>query len=65
MEMLEKEYSEDMSMEDAIKLGLKALKESSEEEFREDTVEIGYIKVGEEFRVMSDEEVKKILEKIE
>lgn len=61
LEILEKEYREDMDFIEAVKLGFKALKVGSEEEFREDTVEIGYIVVGENFRILSVDETKKLL----
>lgn len=61
LEILEKEYREDLDFKEAVKLGFKALREGSEEEFREDTVEIGYIVVGENFRILGIEETKKLL----
>lgn len=63
MEMFEKEYREDMDFEEAIMLGLKAIDMVNEEEINPVTLEIGYIKKGEKFTLMSDEEVSNYVEK--
>ena len=52
-----------MSLEEIIKLGIKILKESSEDDFAEDTVQIGLISVEErKFKILSDEEAKEYME---
>ncbi len=63
MELFEKEYREDMDFEEAIMLGLKAIDTASEEEITPVTLEIGYIKKGEKFTLMSDEEIANYVEK--
>ncbi len=62
MEMFEKEYREDMDFHDAVMLGLKAIDMVNEEEIKPMTLEIGYIKKGGNFTLMSDEEVAKYVE---
>ncbi len=63
MEIFEKEYKDDMNIEDAINLGLKGIESVSEEEVECLNLEMGYIKKGENFRMMSDEEIKKYVAK--
>jgi len=63
MELFEKEYKEDMDFEEALMLGLKAIDSVSEEELTPVTLEIGYIKKGGKFTLMSEEEVTKYVEK--
>ena len=63
MELLEREYLEDMSMDEAIMLGLKAIEAVSEETLDKMTLEIGYIKVGGRFTKMGKEEIKEYVEK--
>ncbi|OYT60217.1 proteasome endopeptidase complex, archaeal, alpha subunit [Euryarchaeota archaeon ex4484_178] len=63
MELFEKEYKEDMNFEEALMLGLKAIDSVSEEELTPVTLEIGYIKKGGKFTLMSEEEVTKYVEK--
>ncbi len=63
MELFEKEYREDMNFEEALMLGLKAIDAASEEEIIPMTLEIGYIKKGGKFTLMSDEEIEKYVEK--
>ncbi len=63
MELFEKEYREDMDFEEALMLGLKAIDMVNEEELKPITLEIGYIKKGENFTLMSDEDVAKYVEK--
>ena len=60
---LSKELNQEMSLEEIIKLGIKILKESSEDDFAEDTVQIGLISVEErKFKILSDEEAKEYME---
>ncbi len=65
MELFEKEYSEKMSFEEAIMLGLKAVEAVSEEKISKLTLEIGYVKKEGKFVKMSDEEVTKYIEMYE
>ena len=67
MELFEKKYREDMNFEDALMLGLEGIDAVSEDEIDKLTLEMGYIKKGENFKKMSLEEmenyVKKYMEK--
>ncbi len=67
MELFEKKYREDMNLEDALMLGLEGIDAVSEDEIDKLTLEMGYIKKGENFKKMSLEEmenyVKKYMEK--
>ena len=63
MELFEKEYREDMEFEEAVMLGLKGIDMVNEEEINPATLEIGYIKKGSPFTLMSEEEVAKFVEK--
>ena len=61
---IEKHYSKDMSVEDLIILGLRALRAALEEPLTIERVEIGYIRVDEKvFKRLSIEETKEYLEK--
>ncbi|AGB04740.1 proteasome endopeptidase complex, archaeal, alpha subunit [Aciduliprofundum sp. MAR08-339] len=62
MELFENEYREDMDFHEALMLGLKAIDMVNEEEVNPITLEIGYIKKGENFTLMSDDEVAKYVE---
>ena len=61
MEMLERDYRDGMSHDEALTLGLKALKETSEEPLKETQVEVGHVRVGKKFTKLSIEEVKQAL----
>ncbi len=63
MELFENEYREDMDFEEAIMLGLKGIDAVSEDGITPLTLEIGYIRNGGQFTIMSEEEVAKYLEK--
>lgn len=63
MKLFEEEYTHECSLQDAIKLGLKALHEATEGKFDVNTVEIGIITREEEvFRKMAREEVASYIE---
>merc|ERR1712060_361065 len=62
---LEKRYSEDMELEDAIHIAILTLKEGFEEAITADNVEIGIIGADRKFRVLSQEEVKDYLKEVE
>ncbi len=64
MEVFEEQYQEGMEMEDAIVLGLKALKKATEEEkLNPKSVEIGIVRVGANFRRLDDGEVESVVNK--
>ena len=63
MEIFEKEYRDDMSMEEAINLGLKGIESVSDEDFECLNLEIGYIRKGGNFKLMSDKEITKYVKK--
>lgn len=64
MEVFEEQYQEGMEMEDAIVLGLKALKKATEEEnLNPKSVEIGVVRAGSNFRRLGDAEVEAVVEK--
>lgn len=63
MKLFEEEYTHECSLQDAIRLGLKALHEATEGKFDVNTVEIGVITREEEvFRKMAREEVASYIE---
>lgn len=64
MEIFEDGYKENMSLDDAVMLGLQALQKATEGEAATPTVEIGIVSRGEKFRKMSKEEVKKYMDKL-
>ncbi len=64
MEVFEEQYAENMDMEDAIVLGLKALKKATEEEkLNPRAVEIGIVRRAEAFRRMEESEVESYIGK--
>lgn len=64
MEVFEEQYQEGMEMDDAIVLGLKALKKATEEEkLNPKSVEIGIVRQGSNFRRLDDAEVVAVVEK--
>ncbi|MBP8685375.1 MAG: archaeal proteasome endopeptidase complex subunit alpha [Methanomassiliicoccales archaeon] len=65
MEVFEEEYQEGMSMEDAIILGLKALKKATEEEnLNPKAVEIGVVRHGENFHRLDEPDVETYIAKV-
>ena len=64
IEYFEKNYRDDMKMNEAIEMGLKALKKSTEKELSIEAVEIGVIAEGEKFRILSRKEIEKYFERI-
>ena len=62
MELFEREYKDNMSLDEAIFLGLKSIESVSEEELSYSSIEIGYIKRGDVFHILSPEEIKKYLD---
>jgi len=64
MEVFEEEYAENMDMDGAVLLGLKALKKATEEEkLNPKAVEIGVVQKGENFRRLDESEVESFIEK--
>jgi proteasome alpha subunit len=64
-EKLEKEYKKDMKLEEAVRLAIKVLKETSEQEIKPHNIEIGIIPVEtKKFRKYSLTEIKEILEEL-
>jgi proteasome alpha subunit len=64
MEVFEEQYQEGMESEEAIVLGLKALKKATEEEkLNPKSVEIGIVRRGANFRRLDDSEVEAVVEK--
>jgi proteasome alpha subunit len=64
MEVFEEQFQEGMDMDDAIVLGLKALKKATEEEkLNPKSVEIGIVRKGSNFRRLDDNEVEAVVEK--
>ena len=64
IEVFEKEYEDNMSFEDAIVLGLKALSSAIDDKPSVESVEIGVAEVGEKFRRLTSEEVSGLIEKL-
>jgi proteasome alpha subunit len=64
MDVFEEEYKEDLSMDEAILLGLKALTKATEEALNTKAVEIGLVKVGEKFRRLTEAEVEAYVKKL-
>ena len=64
-EFLHKEYKEDMSMAEALKLGLKALTNTLEKDFSIDRIDCAYIKTdAKQFTKVSHHEITEIIEDI-
>jgi proteasome alpha subunit len=65
MEVFEELYAEGMAMEDAVELGLKALKKATEEEkLNPKAVEIGIVRRGENFRRLDDSEAETYIQRV-
>lgn len=60
VDILEKEYKEGMSLQEAANLALKALKAGLEQGQNLGTISAGYINLGEKFKIMSQEELKNL-----
>ncbi len=64
MEVFEEQYQEGMEMEEALVLGLRALKKATEEEnLNPKSVEIGVVRRGSNFRRLDDTEVEAVVAK--
>jgi proteasome alpha subunit len=64
MEIFEDKYKDSMAMNDSIKLGLEGLQKATEGESTALSVEIGVVKVGENFRKLETKEVEKFVSKM-
>ncbi|KAJ1296802.1 hypothetical protein BS78_01G330500 [Paspalum vaginatum] len=62
---LEKRYTEDMELDDAIHTAILTLKEGYEGQISSNNIEIGIIRSDREFRVLSPAEIKDFLEEVE
>ena len=62
MELFEKEYKTDLSMNEAILLGLKALDKATEDKLNEETVEMGVVQVGKKFRRIEVKEIRRYID---
>ena len=58
-EILVKEYEDGMSVDDSIGLGVKIIKKVSEGKLSSESMDIGYIREGEGYRLLSTEEISK------
>jgi proteasome alpha subunit len=63
MDVFEEEYQEDMTMEEAVLLGLKALAKATEDKLTTKAVEIGVVKTDEPFRKLTEDEVEAFVKK--
>ncbi|AGI47339.1 proteasome endopeptidase complex, archaeal, alpha subunit [Thermoplasmatales archaeon BRNA1] len=63
MDLLEKEYKDGMTCDAALKLGMKALEAAIEEAPKAESVEVGVVKAGEKFKIMTNAEKAKAIPK--
>lgn len=64
MDLFEKEYQEDMTYTDAMKLGLRALAAATEDKPTPQTVEVGVVEKGKRFRRLDEKELADLLSQI-
>ncbi len=64
MEVFEKDFKDNMTQNQAVKLGLKALSAANENNLKSEVVEIAIINPEKEFHTLSSEEVVKVVKKI-
>ena len=64
MDILEKEFQDKMTYDDAMKLGLKALAAATEEKLKACNIEVGVIEKDRRFRRLDDKEIDKQIEKL-
>ena len=64
MDTFEKEYQDNMSFEDAMVLGLKALSAAIEDKPTPQTVEAGVVKINEPFRRLGEKELEGFIAKL-
>ena len=63
MDILEKEYKDDMTYDAALKLGLKALSTAIDEKLKADSIEVGVVRTDAKFRRLTEDEMAKALAK--
>ncbi|MEM1895665.1 MAG: archaeal proteasome endopeptidase complex subunit alpha [Nanopusillaceae archaeon] len=61
MQALEKEYRQDITVDEAIKLGINLLKNHLKDNFTFERIVVGYIKIGEKPVIIEGEKVKDLL----
>lgn len=64
IELFEDKFKDNMSMDDAVVLGLKGLKMSSDDPVTADTVEIGVVKKQKKFHRLETQTIQKYLDKL-
>jgi len=64
MEVFEKDFKDNMTQNQAVNLGLKALSAANENNLKSEVVEIAIINPEKEFHTLSSEEVVKVVKKI-
>jgi len=60
-DILVKEYKDNMSLDDAISLGVKIIKKVTETKVTPDNLDVGYIEDGHEFTILGSDEIAKYL----
>jgi proteasome alpha subunit len=65
MDVFEEEFEDNMSMDEAVTLGLKALAKATEDKLSTKAVEIGLVRKDENFRKLTDAEVEAYVKKLE
>jgi proteasome alpha subunit len=60
-ELIGKGYKDDMSLDEAIELGLKALYEGTSERFNEESIELAYIDMSSKYRELKSDKVKEYI----
>ncbi len=60
-EILIKEYKDNMSIDDAISLGVKIIKKISEDKLAQESLDIGYVETGSDYKLLSPEEISPYL----
>ena len=61
MEMLLKEYEDNMALEKALDLGVKVIKKVSETKLNEDNLDIGYVTIKDGFTLLTREKIKEYI----
>jgi len=65
IEYFEKNYKENLSMEEAIEMGIEAMKSSKEDKkIDKEAIEIGVIEEAREFRILSKKEIEKYFREV-
>lgn len=64
MDTFEKEYKDNLTFEEAISIGLKALSSAIDDKLRSESVEIGIAELGKKFRRLSEDSISDLIKKI-